>query len=139
MKLKIVGGGGFRVPLVYRALTAGSPITEVVLHDVAPDRLAAIGAVLAEIAAAAPGAPPVRTTTDLDAALAGARFVLTRARVTARAPPEGRTRAISESPSATGWRGWDPVAQSTVSNAPTGTRAHSLPSAPGPAPRLPRP
>ncbi|GAA1290332.1 6-phospho-beta-glucosidase [Pseudonocardia aurantiaca] len=81
MKLTILGGGGFRVPLVYQALAAGSPISEVVLHDVAADRLAAIGAVLAEMAAAAPGAPPVRTTTDLEAALAGARFVFSAIRV----------------------------------------------------------
>ena len=81
MKLTILGGGGFRVPLVFQALTTGSPVTEVVLHDVAADRLAAIGAVLAEMAAAAPGAPVVRSTTDLDAALAGARFVFSAIRV----------------------------------------------------------
>jgi 6-phospho-beta-glucosidase len=81
VKLTILGGGGFRVPLVYQALTAGSPVTEVVLHDVAPDRLAAISAVLAEMAAAAPGAPAVRATTDLDAALDGARFVFSAVRV----------------------------------------------------------
>ncbi|OLT14634.1 6-phospho-beta-glucosidase [Pseudonocardia sp. CNS-139] len=82
MRLTILGGGGFRVPLVYRALAAGSPVTEVVLHDVAPARLAAIGAVLAEMAALARrDAPAVRTTTDLDAALAGARFVFSAMRV----------------------------------------------------------
>jgi 6-phospho-beta-glucosidase len=81
VKLTILGGGGFRVPLVYRALAAGSPVTEVVLHDLDADRLAAIGAVLAEMAAAAPGAPVVRSTTDLDAALAGARFVFSAIRV----------------------------------------------------------
>ncbi|GAA5151052.1 6-phospho-beta-glucosidase [Pseudonocardia eucalypti] len=75
MKLTILGGGGFRVPLVYRAL-AGSPITEVALHDVAPGRLAAIRAVVARL----PG-PAVRTTTDLDDALADARFVFAAIRV----------------------------------------------------------
>ena len=35
MRLTVLGGGGFRVPLVYRALAEGSPITEFVLpgHD----------------------------------------------------------------------------------------------------------
>jgi 6-phospho-beta-glucosidase len=79
VKLTILGGGGFRVPLVYRALVehAGSPISEVVLHDVAPDRLAAIRSVLERMAAV----PAVRTTTDLDDALADARFVFSAIRV----------------------------------------------------------
>lgn len=77
MKLTILGGGGFRVPLVYQALTGGSPITEVVLHDVADERLAAIRAVLEQLA----GGPAVRTTTDLDDALADARFVFSAIRV----------------------------------------------------------
>jgi 6-phospho-beta-glucosidase len=77
VKLTILGGGGFRVPLVYRALASGSPITEVVLHDVVAERLDAIRAVLRRLAAA----PEVRTTTDLDDALAGARFVFSAVRV----------------------------------------------------------
>jgi 6-phospho-beta-glucosidase len=81
MRLTVLGGGGFRVPLVYRALAEGSPITEFVLHDVSADRLAAIRAVLAEMAAAHPGAPVVRVATDLDDALAGARFVFSAIRV----------------------------------------------------------
>jgi 6-phospho-beta-glucosidase len=81
MRLTVLGGGGFRVPLVYRALAADSPITEFVLHDVSEARLAAIRAVLAEMAAAHPGAPTVRVATDLDDALAGARFVFSAIRV----------------------------------------------------------
>lgn len=77
MKLTILGGGGFRVPLVYQALGAGSPISEVVLHDVAPERLAAIRAVLDQVG----GGPAVRITTDLDDALHGARFVFSAIRV----------------------------------------------------------
>ena len=84
----MLGGGGFRVPLVYQALTAGSPITEVVLHDVSASRLAAIRAVLHEMSAAHPGAPDVRVATDLDDALAGARFVFSAIRVAGLA---GRT------------------------------------------------
>ncbi|HEX3788384.1 MAG TPA: 6-phospho-beta-glucosidase [Pseudonocardiaceae bacterium] len=84
MRLTILGGGGFRVPLVYRALLADHEpgrVTEVVLHDVDPDRLAAIGRVLAEQAAAAVDPPTVRTTGDLDEALVGADFVFSAVRV----------------------------------------------------------
>ncbi|HEX4247017.1 MAG TPA: 6-phospho-beta-glucosidase [Pseudonocardia sp.] len=81
MRLAVLGGGGFRVPLVYRALAEGSPITEFVLHDVSAPRVSAIRAVLAEMAAAHPGAPAVRVATDLDEALAGARFVFSAIRV----------------------------------------------------------
>jgi 6-phospho-beta-glucosidase len=79
VKLTILGGGGFRVPLVYQALAGGSPITEVVLYDVAADRLTAIQAVLAQLAG--PRSPAVRTTTELDDALDGARFVFSAIRV----------------------------------------------------------
>ncbi|MGI5129676.1 6-phospho-beta-glucosidase [Pseudonocardia sp. CA-107938] len=76
MKLTILGGGGFRVPLVHGALTSDCGVTEVVLHDVDAARLAAIAAVLA----GRPG-PPVRTATDLDDALTGARFVFSAVRI----------------------------------------------------------
>ncbi|MFF7416209.1 6-phospho-beta-glucosidase [Streptomyces smyrnaeus] len=89
MRLTVLGGGGFRVPLVHRALLddAQDPgstgrRTELVLHDTDPGRLAAISAVLAEQAARRPGpAPAVRTTTDLDEALAGTDFVFSAIRV----------------------------------------------------------
>ncbi|WP_219412657.1 6-phospho-beta-glucosidase [Pseudonocardia nigra] len=82
MRLTILGGGGFRVPLVFQALADGaSPVTEVVLHDVSASRLAAIRAVLEQMAAERPGAPAVRVTTDVDEALAGARFVFSAIRV----------------------------------------------------------
>jgi 6-phospho-beta-glucosidase len=82
VKLAILGGGGFRVPLVYQVLAGGgSPVTEVVLHDVSGSRLAAIRAVLGQIEDAHPGAPTVRTATGLDDALAGARFVFSAIRV----------------------------------------------------------
>jgi 6-phospho-beta-glucosidase len=77
VKLTVLGGGGFRVPLVYQALGNASPISEVVLHDVAPERLAAIRAVLEQLG----DGPAVRATTDLDDALAGARFVFSAIRV----------------------------------------------------------
>ncbi|WP_327085026.1 6-phospho-beta-glucosidase [Nonomuraea sp. NBC_01738] len=84
MRLAILGGGGFRVPLVYGALlrdTAKPRVEEVVLYDVSPDRLAAIGHVLAQLAAPYEDAPSVRVTTDLDEALRGADFVFSAIRV----------------------------------------------------------
>ncbi|MBV9844273.1 MAG: 6-phospho-beta-glucosidase [Kutzneria sp.] len=84
MRLTILGGGGFRVPLVYRALLADrSPgrVTEVVLHDLDPARLDAIGHVLASQAAGVPDPPAVTTTTELDLALAGTDFVFSAIRV----------------------------------------------------------
>ncbi|AEV86290.1 6-phospho-beta-glucosidase [Actinoplanes sp. SE50] len=84
MRLVILGGGGFRVPLVYRALLADhrqTGITEVALHDVDPGRLHAIGRVLHALARDVPDAPTVHTTTDLDTALTGATFVFSAIRV----------------------------------------------------------
>ncbi|MER7680421.1 6-phospho-beta-glucosidase [Streptomyces sp. NPDC096934] len=84
MKLTILGGGGFRVPLVYGALLgdrAEGRVTRVVLHDVDAGRLAAVARVLDEQAAGDPGAPEVSFTTDLDEALRGADFVFSAIRV----------------------------------------------------------
>ncbi|WP_434448185.1 6-phospho-beta-glucosidase [Lentzea sp. E54] len=84
MKLVILGGGGFRVPLVYRALLADrSPgrVSEVVLHDLDPARLAAIGGVLAELSTGVSDAPSVTMSTDIDDALRGADFVFSAIRV----------------------------------------------------------
>lgn len=87
MKLAILGGGGFRVPLVYGALlsdTHDRRVDEVALHDVDESRLATIGRVLAQLAQdQASSVPPPRvvTTTDLDEALAGSDFVFSAIRV----------------------------------------------------------
>ncbi|MFF7790644.1 6-phospho-beta-glucosidase [Streptomyces sp. NPDC007991] len=84
MKLTILGGGGFRVPLVYGALLqdhAEGRVTHVVLHDLDPARLSAVTRVLAEQAAEVPDAPEVSATTDLDEALRGADFVFSAIRV----------------------------------------------------------
>lgn len=83
MRLAIIGGGGFRVPLVYRALLdddGHGRCEEVTLYDTDPARLRVIGAVLAAEAARASRAPRVRATTDLDEALAGADFVFSAIR-----------------------------------------------------------
>ncbi|SCF73174.1 6-phospho-beta-glucosidase [Streptomyces sp. DconLS] len=84
VRLTILGGGGFRVPLVYGALLtdrAPGRVTEVVLHDLDAGRLNAVSRVLAEQAAESPDAPRVSTTTDLDEALRGADFVFSAIRV----------------------------------------------------------
>ncbi|MFD7966873.1 6-phospho-beta-glucosidase [Streptomyces zaomyceticus] len=84
MKLTILGGGGFRVPLVYGALLgdhAEGRVTHVTLHDLDEGRLSAIAGVLAEQGAGVPDAPGVTATTDLDEALRGADFVFSAIRV----------------------------------------------------------
>ncbi|MFJ8076912.1 6-phospho-beta-glucosidase [Streptomyces sp. NPDC096176] len=84
MKLTILGGGGFRVPLVYGALLgdhAEGRVTRIALHDVDAGRLDAVAGVLAEQAAAHKDAPEVGATTDLDEALRGADFVFSAIRV----------------------------------------------------------
>ncbi|MFJ6651114.1 6-phospho-beta-glucosidase [Streptomyces sp. NPDC091290] len=86
----MLGGGGFRVPLIYRTLLQDADgaghRTELVLHDTDPRRLKAIAAVLSEQAAQHSGrggaaAPSVRVTTDLDEALQDTDFVFSAIRV----------------------------------------------------------
>ncbi|WP_329119386.1 6-phospho-beta-glucosidase [Streptomyces sp. NBC_01465] len=84
MRLTILGGGGFRVPLVYGALLrdrAPGRVTHVTLHDLDPARLTAIARVLKDQAGDVPDAPEVTVTTDLDDALRGADFVFSAIRV----------------------------------------------------------
>ncbi|HEY7718554.1 MAG TPA: 6-phospho-beta-glucosidase, partial [Pedococcus sp.] len=90
MRLTILGGGGFRTPLVVGALLAHRDlhVEEVRLHDVDQGRLDAVGQVLAEQAAGLGGAPRLSTGTDLDAALEGADVVFSAIRVGGL---EGRT------------------------------------------------
>ncbi|RAM36087.1 family 4 glycosyl hydrolase [Arthrobacter globiformis] len=91
MRLMIAGGGGFRVPLVYRALCSGpysGLVSEVVLFDVDGGRLAAIEAVLRSMSSEVSGAPDggsavgrswrppaVTSTTSLPGALDGTDMV----------------------------------------------------------------
>ncbi|MCX4531277.1 6-phospho-beta-glucosidase [Streptomyces sp. NBC_00841] len=84
MKLTILGGGGFRVPLVYGALLADRAegrVTAVTLYDTDADRLTAMARVLADQAEGVPDAPAVLATTELDEALRGADFVFSAIRV----------------------------------------------------------
>lgn len=84
MRLAIIGGGGFRVPLVYRALLAdhGAPrIDDISLYDTDSGRLAVIARVLGEMGSSVPDAPRVSVAADLRDALRGADFVFLAMRV----------------------------------------------------------
>jgi 6-phospho-beta-glucosidase len=84
MKLTIVGGGGFRVPLVYAALlevTERLGLDELLLHDLDAERLARIENVLQGLAEESPHSLPFRSTTDLQEAVTDADFVLCAIRV----------------------------------------------------------
>ncbi|MBW3086958.1 putative 6-phospho-beta-glucosidase [Austwickia sp. TVS 96-490-7B] len=91
MKLTILGGGGFRVPLIYGALLDDShphSVDDVALYDVDPGRLAVIGRVLTHMADgphprrdAGRPAPRRELTTDLTTALADADIVFCAVRV----------------------------------------------------------
>ncbi|MEO9151295.1 MAG: 6-phospho-beta-glucosidase, partial [Lapillicoccus sp.] len=87
MKLAILGGGGFRVPLVYGALLRDQSerrVDAITLYDVDTERLMAIGHVLAQMAEASSSEVPppmVTTTTDLDDAVRDADFVFSAIRV----------------------------------------------------------
>jgi 6-phospho-beta-glucosidase len=84
MRVTIIGAGGFRTPLTYRALLearARLDLNEVVLHDSDTARLGTIEAVLAGIDAEGGVSLPRRHETDLAAAVRGAAFVLCAIRV----------------------------------------------------------
>lgn len=90
MQLTIVGGGGFRVPQVYRALAGdlSSPIDRLVLTDTDSHRLQAIRHVIAGLAGGA-SLPEVWTTTDAAAAVDGTDVVVV-------AIPDTANRALDE-------------------------------------------
>lgn len=82
MKLAILGGGGFRVPLVYQALStgragSGALIDDLWLYDTDPGRLAVIESVLRQL----PGPVAPHVTSSLNEALDGADFVFSAIRV----------------------------------------------------------
>jgi 6-phospho-beta-glucosidase len=83
MKLVILGGGGFRVPLVHASLLADPDrlVDELVLQDVDVQRLRAIGAVLEQQARGSAWHPKVRMVTSLPDALTGADMVFSAIRV----------------------------------------------------------
>jgi 6-phospho-beta-glucosidase len=70
----ILGGGGFRVPLIARQLAAsGLPVSRLVLYDTDPGRLAVIAAVLGGDPATS--GLPVTAAASLDDALRGADVI----------------------------------------------------------------
>ena len=81
VRLVIVGGGGFRVPLIHRALARRPElaITELVLVDVDPNRLAVISNVIGH-PAGLPGPELVLAASPADA-IRGADFVFSAIRV----------------------------------------------------------
>lgn len=85
VRLTMLGGGGFRTPLVFAALLADGHerrVTEVVLYDPDPTRLRVIERVLNQMrAGAVESAPAVRIEARLDDALAGTDFVFSALRV----------------------------------------------------------
>lgn len=82
MKLALLGGGGFRVPLVFNALLSqhGDLIDDLWLHDTEADRLQVIRNVLTQAQGDRPG-PTLHITTDLAEAVRGADFVFSAIRV----------------------------------------------------------
>lgn len=84
MKLVLLGGGGFRVPLVYGALLRdreAGRITHVALVDTNASKLEVIRRILAEQAAVAVDPPTITAHTSLEEALPGADFVFSAIRV----------------------------------------------------------
>ena len=72
----MLGGGGFRVPLMHRAMrTSSIDIDEIILHDTDTDRLAVLAAVLRD------DGPPVSTSTVLDEAIDGADLIFSALRI----------------------------------------------------------
>lgn len=84
MRIAVIGGGGSRTPLLYHGLlqrVADLPAPSVVLHDTSAPWLARVRTVLRAMDEQAAASVPTTTTTDLDAALDGADFVITAIRV----------------------------------------------------------
>ena len=84
MKLTIIGGGGFRVPQIFQAISAGDArlrVSELWLHDTSQERLDVVGRVLAQLAPGLARPPQVHLTPHLGDALEEADFVFSAIRV----------------------------------------------------------
>lgn len=84
MKLTIIGGGGFRVPQIFEAISSEGDharVTELCLYDVSRERLDIIHSVLVQLAGSLAFPPRLTLTTDLDEAITGARFVFSAMRI----------------------------------------------------------
>ncbi|MQY07915.1 6-phospho-beta-glucosidase [Actinomadura macrotermitis] len=92
MKLTVVGGGSTYTPELVDGIArlAGTlPVTELVLTDPAAARLELVGGVAARMLARTGHPATVRTTTDLDDAVAGAQAVVIQLRVGGQAARHG--------------------------------------------------
>lgn len=84
MKLALLGGGGFRVPLLFRTLLADRSehrVTHLTLWDTDAERLRVIHAILAAMAEDHPNPPRLTIATGLEHAVADAEFVFSAIRV----------------------------------------------------------
>lgn len=84
MRIALVGGGGFRTPLVYEALTnvaAGAAVDELMLYDVDEGRLARIATVIEGLDRERGGGIPIRTSTKIEDAVDDAAAVFAAIRV----------------------------------------------------------
>ena len=84
MKLTIIGGGGFRVPQVFEAVSADNApvrIDELALYDVSESRLTIIRAIIDELAKHTAHSPRVTVTQDLTEALRNADFIFSAVRI----------------------------------------------------------
>ena len=84
MKVAVIGGGSTYTPELIEGLAARRdrlPITELVLHDVDADRLGIVGGLAARMLRRTEWGGRLELSTDLDAAVDGAKFVLVQLRV----------------------------------------------------------
>ncbi len=94
LKIAVIGGGSTYTPELVQGLadrTASLPVDELVLHDVDPDRLAIVAGLGGRILRREGWPGRLTTTTDRDAAIDGASFVLVQLRIGGQA-----TRLIDE-------------------------------------------
>ncbi len=84
MKLTILGGGGFRVPLMFRTLLndrSEHPVTQLRLWDTDTSRLTVMANILAAMAQQYPTAPSVMIAENMEQAILGSDFVFSAIRV----------------------------------------------------------
>ena len=81
MKVAVLGGGGFRTPLMWLSVAEDAGVDEVALHDVSESRLLRICAVIEGLRRERGGGPPVRSTTRVKEAVDGADVIFCALRV----------------------------------------------------------
>lgn len=84
MKLTLLGGGGFRVPLLFKTLLADQTeqrVTHLTLWDTDVKRVAVIKKILLHLSTKYPDPPAVNIAMDLESAIKGADFIFSAIRV----------------------------------------------------------